>query len=529
MLAAVTVLLSTVIVSYETAAAQSEAAVAPETSSNARHSERSAPIVVELEHEFDAAHAEQHSETEHSETEDSATEHSETEHSADDVAQITAVQQEVRELRHANREQRAQLLEESATIRGATGFLSGPRAQQTTNGLFVTYTNSVPSSAKAAIENAVAKWIAAVDMTAAPVEIEVTWSSLGGGVLGSAGPETYISHSSLPSAHWYPASQANVLGGVDFNGSARPEIQVELNSNVNWYTGTSGQPASNQIDLVSVVLHEIGHGLGFLGSARVSSGILGLISPPFIYDRGVTYQGSLLTNHADQQSALTSNNLYIKSSATTTAELYAPSTWLQGTSYSHFRSVGSQSNSLMTPSLQYGLAKRSIDDLTLGVLEQTGWELLANNSGGGSGSSGQGTTNEECSISSPNTTFASAVADDAVGAQVWRLYSAYYLRQPASNGYDYWRSARDSGWAHTKISNFFASSTEFDNRYGTLTNGQFVDLVFDNVLCRQPNATGRSYWIGRLSAGMTRGDLMLFFSEGEEYLNKTGTAFPLVN
>ncbi len=518
-LSAIALLLSTIVTLEGSAAAQASEPddPPPVTSSVAGHRERPAPIVVELDHE----------ESDHAEPGDAETRHDDAhEYDADDMAQIAAIQHQVQQLRGENRGLRAQLLEETATIRGTTGFLSGQRAQQTTNGLFVTYTNSVPNSAKSAIENAVGKWAAEVDMTAAPVEIEVTWSSLGNGVLGSAGPETYISHSSLPTGHWYPASQANVLGGADFNGAARPEIQVELNSNVNWYTGTSGQPATNQIDLISVVLHEIGHGLGFLGSARVSSGILGLISPPFIYDRGVTYQGSLLTNVANQESALTSNNLHIKSSSVAAAELYAPSTWLQGTSYSHFRSVGSQSNALMTPSLQYGLAKRSIDDLTLGVLEQTGWALLNPSSGGGD--SGQPVT-DECSISSPNVTFASAVADDAVGAQVWRLYSAFYLRQPASGGYDYWRNARDNGWAHTKISNFFASSTEFNNRYGTLTNGQFVDLVFGNVLCREPNSTGRNYWIGRLGSGMTRGDLMLFFSEGEEYLNKTGTAFPLLN
>lgn len=509
-LAAVACSLSTAVATFTIPAAGQSPDVDPQTSDAAEpvvtrsggHLELEAPIVVDLDHDEGAAGLT---------APDSA-----------DGLQIAKVKRDVRELRDTNRQLRADELEQSATIY-ASGNLVVPRASQTQNGLYVTYANTVPAAAKIAIESAVNKWTAAIDTTTGPVEIEVTWSRLGSGVLGSAGPETYISHSSLPTSLWYPAAQANVLGQADFNGAARPEIQVELNSGVNWYMNTTGQPATNQIDLVSVVLHEIGHGLGFLGSARVTGGVLGLISPPFIYDRHVTHGGSLLTNISDQDSALTSNNLYIKSSASATAELYAPSTWLQGTSYSHFRATGSQSSALMTPSLQFGTAKRTIDALTLGVLEQTGWTLLDNNtpnSGGG--------TNDECSISSPNPTFASAVSADATGAQVWRLYSAFYLRQPASGGYDYWRNARDNGWPHTKISNYFASSTEFVNRYGTLNNGQFVDLVFSNVLCREPSADGRNYWIGRLQNGMTRGDLMLFFSEGQEYLNKTGTAHPLV-
>src|SRR6185436_4616992 len=64
----------------------------------------------------------------------------------------------------------------------------------------------------------------------------------------------------------------------------------------------------------------------------------------------------------------------------------------------------------------------------------------------------------------------------------------------------------------------FAGSPEFQSTYGALNNGQFVDLVYQNVLGRPPDAGGRAYWKGQLDASkMTRGQVMLGFSESPEY------------
>ena len=42
-----------------------------------------------------------------------------------------------------------------------------------------------------------------------------------------------------------------------------------MSDSSNWYYGLDGNPGENQFDFVSVVLHEIGHGLGFSDSFRV--------------------------------------------------------------------------------------------------------------------------------------------------------------------------------------------------------------------------------------------------------------------
>lgn len=107
---------------------------------------------------------------------------------------------------------------------------------------------------------------------------------------------------------------------------------------------------------------------------------------------------------------------------------------------------------------------------------------------------------------------------------VIRLYRAYYLRNPDHRGLGHWIAQGRAGWTLSRISNEFAAAPEFAVRYGTLTDDAFVDLVYQNVLGRGPDAAGRSYWMGRIDEGLYRGQLMTSFSESPEYIQKsTGT------
>lgn len=117
-----------------------------------------------------------------------------------------------------------------------------------------------------------------------------------------------------------------------------------------------------------------------------------------------------------------------------------------------------------------------------------------------------------------------SVADGlAMRNEVIRLYLAYFLRMPDTPGLDHWISVRRTGMALADISNNFAASAEFQNRYGTLDNGGFVDLVYQNVLGRQPDGEGRNYWVGQLNAGVSRGAVMTGFSESAEFRNQTAS------
>lgn len=101
---------------------------------------------------------------------------------------------------------------------------------------------------------------------------------------------------------------------------------------------------------------------------------------------------------------------------------------------------------------------------------------------------------------------------------VTRLYRAYFLRDPDTAGLAFWTSRLQRGGPLTTVSNNFASSAEFRDRYGSLSDSQFVDLVYQNVLGRPADPGGKAFWVGELRSGRrTRGQVMTGFSEGSEF------------
>ncbi|MFM6745837.1 MAG: Calx-beta domain-containing protein, partial [Dolichospermum sp.] len=167
----------------------------------------------------------------------------------------------------------------------------------------------------------------------------------------------------------------------------------EFNSNFNWYYGLDNNVPTNQISFVSVVLHELGHGLGFLGlmNNQSGSGSWGFGTGfPGIYDR-FTENGSgqsllntsLFPNPSTALgSQLTSNNIFFDGSNANAAnggnrvKLYAPSTWSGGSSYSHLDEVFNNTpNALMTYSIGFGESILNPGPVTLGLFKDMGWKL----------------------------------------------------------------------------------------------------------------------------------------------------------
>ncbi|MFN8017215.1 MAG: DUF4214 domain-containing protein [Acidimicrobiales bacterium] len=102
-----------------------------------------------------------------------------------------------------------------------------------------------------------------------------------------------------------------------------------------------------------------------------------------------------------------------------------------------------------------------------------------------------------------------------------RLYSAYLTRIPDAGGLNFWLGRRRAGWTLSKISSSFAGSSEFKRRYGTLTNRQFVEQIYTNVLGRAGEPSGVDYWTKQLdSKKKSRGQVMINFSESNEYKTK---------
>ncbi|MEZ5204988.1 MAG: DUF4214 domain-containing protein [Acidimicrobiales bacterium] len=110
-------------------------------------------------------------------------------------------------------------------------------------------------------------------------------------------------------------------------------------------------------------------------------------------------------------------------------------------------------------------------------------------------------------------------------ARLVRLYLAFFKRPPDPDGFAYWQRQLDAGKGLINAARKFADSSEFKRTYGSLTNSQFIDLVYANVLDRAPDPTGKAWWLTRLDNGTkNRGDVMINFSESTENQRKRANA-----
>lgn len=102
-------------------------------------------------------------------------------------------------------------------------------------------------------------------------------------VLGSAGPVTIHRDfaGALYPGTWYHAALANRLNFTDLS-AANPDINATFNSNINgsatclggtsWYYGFDGLEPALTVELLPVLLHEMGHGLGFSTNTSGTTG-----------------------------------------------------------------------------------------------------------------------------------------------------------------------------------------------------------------------------------------------------------------
>lgn len=275
--------------------------------------------------------------------------------------------------------------------------------------LELSYVGAPPSQAMEAIDRAGEIWGGILHSDVA-VKVNVVWFPLGGATLGITFPNGLRDFDGAPEAStWYATALANSIAGQELN-PGEADMDVYLNSAVDWYMGTDGAPPPGRHDLVTVALHEIAHGLGFVGLAKKEGNIgsFGLLEPadffslptsfpwpqldtlPGIFDR-------FLRNNAPQflvelgnpsvqlGSQFTSNQLYwegehaLESSGGVPVRIYAPATFALGSSCVHLNQgtypTGSP-NALMTPFNTPGVANHWPGPIALGILRDIGWTLM---------------------------------------------------------------------------------------------------------------------------------------------------------
>jgi len=238
----------------------------------------------------------------------------------------------------------------------------------------------------------------------ASISIEAEMSPKGGTPTGcnlaSAGPGAfYSSFTNQPIANtYYPEPLVEILSGSDPDTNVF-DFSIDYNSDVDspticsgdWYYGTDGLPTGNDIDFVTVTIHEMTHGLGFSDSFN-ASGQFGLGSPkdgiPTIYDRFVVNSaGTPIISIPISSTNVTSpvfwngifgkfayNHDFLDSGTNNNIPLYAPVLFDGGSSIAHLdESTFTGDWELMTP-FNDGVV-HTPDVIVMGILQDIGHSL----------------------------------------------------------------------------------------------------------------------------------------------------------
>lgn len=242
-------------------------------------------------------------------------------------------------------------------------------------------------------------WSSAVD-SSVEIKVDSTFDPLtcttSSAVLGSAGAVTlHRDFSGAPlNLTYYAAAQANALAGVDLAATSA-DISATFNSEIGktgclqgwtWYYGLDGNKPGNAIDLLAVVLHELGHGLGFMTFVNTSTGArFNNRNDTFMLnleDHSLGLKWNQMSNAQRVASAIDEPDLHWTGTRVNAAaaaytgginqghfQMYGPNPLESGGSVAHF-SKAVTPNELMEPAINTGVGDTS---LTQALLADIGW------------------------------------------------------------------------------------------------------------------------------------------------------------
>lgn len=116
-----------------------------------------------------------------------------------------------------------------------------------------------------------------------------------------------------------------------------------------------------------------------------------------------------------------------------------------------------------------------------------------------------------------------ALDTSGTAGQAYRVYQAAFDRTPDVAGLSHWIKAMDEGLSLDGVARGFVSSSEFVEVYGSNpTVKDFVAKLYQNVLGRDGEAGGVTYWESQLANGQSQAQVLAGFAESTE--NVTGVA-----
>lgn len=271
----------------------------------------------------------------------------------------------------------------------------------------ITYTGFTPE-AQSSFQFAADIWSSLLN-SEVPVKVNTYFIPLVPGLLGITLPNGRKDFSGAPQSNiWYSSSLANSIAGTELN-AGEFDFDLYLNSSINWYFGVDGNCPAGKYDLVSIVLHEMCHGLGFVGLGKLTgdTGSFGLLEAsdfapivtsfpwpeldtlPSIFDSKLEEtNGEFLTSFENPSTELgnqfTGNQIYfggenaVLMNDGVKPKMYAPSTFSLGSSLLHLNEStypAGNINELMTPFAGPSNAVHDPGPIVMGILKDIGWNV----------------------------------------------------------------------------------------------------------------------------------------------------------
>ncbi len=227
-----------------------------------------------------------------------------------------------------------------------------------------------------------------------PVRVNATWSLEEEPTNLASCWAAYLRTTTTADSFWYRYPLYEAKRDTNNNGTY-PDMHITVNgARTDWHFGIDGDPAGDEYDFVTVALHEVCHGLGFAGTMKVvpggTYGDATFDSPGNVYELW-TYAAwgapmIALPQHGDQLAySLTHGGVYFYRHTSSigkmldgmgygNAELYAPNTWEQGSSFSHLdENFNNTPAALMTYSGSRDEAIHWPGYLIRGIMQSMGW------------------------------------------------------------------------------------------------------------------------------------------------------------
>ena len=328
-----------------------------------------------------------------------------------------------------------------------------------------------------------------------PIHVDVVATHFNDpGILGGATPtDIYANDLSFPRQNvWYVPAEANQFASRDLDPST-PEINVQISSDYDFYEGADGAVPPNQISLLTLALHELAHGLGHTTLATDAGATATMTTQgfPLAYDRLLlNAAGTPLVTLTPTQlaTALTTRVLWGGQEGIATdggfyPEIYAPSTYVAGTSTSHLDERTYQ-DALMTPFIANGESQLAIPPLTQSMFADFDWGL---------------------EVSSQLESFITAVHRDFLR----------FFPTPTETTTDLGELQSGQLARRSYVARFGDSDTYV---------GQLIDSYYLATLGRAADPTGKQNWLDAIAGGMTPAEVAArIYASSEYFVNSGGT------